>query len=63
MVDQYEPPVFYLNDKEKLVKALGIQLPCEPKDIRILVNGIDLMKSLVIDSIVVTVEKKVEKTQ
>lgn len=58
MADDYQPPVFYLSDKEKLVKSLGIQLNCEPKDIKILVNGVDIAKSLIIDTVVITVEKK-----
>jgi hypothetical protein len=59
LADEYQSPVFYMNDKEKLVKALGIQLNCEPKDIKILVNGIDILKTLIIDSVVIMIEKKV----
>jgi len=58
MVDEYQSPVFYMSDKEKLVKTLGIQLNCEPKDIKILVNGVDISKTLIIDSVVITIEKK-----
>lgn len=55
---EYQSPVFYLNDKEHLVKALGIQLDCVPGEIKILVNGVDIVKSLIIDSVVITIEKK-----
>lgn len=58
MPDDYSSPVFYLSDKEKLVKALGIQLNCDPKDIKILINGVDIGKTLIIDTVTILIEKK-----
>lgn len=58
MADEYNPPLFYANDKEKLVKALGIQLNCDIKDLQILVNDVELGKSMIIDKIMIIVKKK-----
>lgn len=52
-----EEEVFSLSDKENIVKALGVKVHCEPKDIRIYVNGVDLSKNLVIQEIRIVIDK------
>lgn len=52
-----EEEVFSLNDKDGVVKALGVKVHCEPKDIRIFVNGVDLSKNLVIQEIRIVINK------
>ena len=38
-------------------KALGMKVHCQPKDIRILVNGVDITKNLVIEEIRIVIDK------
>lgn len=56
--DDYQPPLFYASDKEKLVKALGVQLNVDCKDLQILVNDVDITKNMIIDKVLIIAKKK-----
>ncbi len=52
-----EKEIFSIDDKAKIVKTLGIEVAAQPKDIHIYINGAgkDLMKTIVLDSLLITV--------
>lgn len=52
-----EEELFLLSDKDKVVKALGLKVHCQPKDVRIFVNGRDLTRNLVIEEIRIVIDK------
>jgi len=54
-----EQEVFSTSIKDNLVKALGLKVDCVPKELHIYVNGQDITKSVVLEEIRITYEKKV----
>lgn len=56
-----EEEVFVAKDNGD-VKALGVKLNCTPNDLHIYVNGVDITKTVVLEEIRITVERK-EKQQ
>jgi hypothetical protein len=53
-----EDEIFRASEKEKQVKALGILVNCNLQDLHIYVNGVDIAKTVVLEEVRVTVEKK-----
>jgi hypothetical protein len=53
-----EEELFIASDKDKAVKALGVKVNCNIMDLHIYVNGVDITKTVVLEEIRVTVEKK-----
>ncbi len=60
-VAENERELFCIEEKIKLVKALGIQIDANPDDVHIYVNGKDLMKNVVLDTLLVTVSEPKKK--
>lgn len=56
-IPENEKELFCIDDRAKIVKALGIEVAASPKDIHIYINGAgkDLMKTIVLDSLLITV--------
>jgi hypothetical protein len=59
-----EEELFSIDDKTKLVKALGIEIVAKSSDVHIYVDGKDVLSQLVFDKIVITanVRKAVDPT-
>ncbi len=53
-----EEELFRAVDKDKLVKALGVKVNCTLADLHIYVNGVDITKTLILEEVKVTLEKK-----
>ncbi len=53
-----EEELFSALDKDKIVKALGVKVNCALADLHIYVNGVDITKTLILEEIKVTFEKK-----
>jgi len=51
--------VFYA-DKDGNVEALGMKLDAKPDELKILINGVDITESVLLERIEIVVEKKVE---
>lgn len=46
--------IFSVEDKTKLVKAIGIDIAVRPEDLHIYVNGKDILKHFVLDTFLIT---------
>jgi len=53
-VPSSETELFHMDDTRKIVLALGIQQAFKPEDLHIYINGNDIMKTSVVDAIVIT---------
>jgi len=51
--------VFYA-DKDGTVEALGVKLDAKPNELRILINGVDISESVLLERIEIVVEKEEE---
>jgi hypothetical protein len=56
-----EREILVVDDKVKLVKALGIEVNCKPEDLHVLINGVDIMEVSVIETIRITYTEKKEE--
>ena len=53
-----EEEIFLTNSSDKLVKILGMTTTHKVEELHVYVNGVDITKSVVIDLLKITVEKK-----
>ena len=53
-----EEEIFFTNASDKLVKILGMATTHKVEELHVYVNGVDITKSVVIDLLRITVEKK-----
>jgi len=51
--------VFYA-DKDGIIEALGMRLDANLDELKILINGVDITESVLLERIEIVVEKKVE---
>lgn len=51
--------VFYA-DKDGKVEVLGMKLDAKPDDLRILINGVDISESILLERVEIVVEKEEE---
>jgi hypothetical protein len=59
-VESLEQEIFVAASKEGLVKALGVQVNCKLQDLRILVNGVDITRTVVLEEVRIVIEAKGE---
>ena len=62
-VPENEKELFSANDKatdvtKKTVKTLGVEIAAKPADLRIYVNGVDIMECIVLDTLLITIPSK-----
>ena len=43
-----EEEILIVDTVNKKIKALGIELNAEPKDLKVLINGVDILKNIVV---------------
>ena len=53
-----EEEIFLTNAADKLVKILGMTTTHKVDELHVYVNGVDITKSVVLDVLKITVEKK-----
>ena len=49
-----EEELFSVDDKTKIVRALGVELVAKPQDLHVYVDGRDILKQMVYDEIRIT---------
>jgi hypothetical protein len=57
-VKELEEEIFLTNAADKQVKILGMTTTHKVEELHVYVNGVDITKSVVLDVLKITVEKK-----
>ena len=52
-----------VDEKRKMIRVQGIETPFKPDDLQILVNGVDIMETIVLDSLLIIVKKNPSQPQ
>lgn len=56
-----EEEIFSASSKDRIIKALGIRVAANLEDLHVYVNGVDIVKSVVLEEVRITMNRKEEK--
>jgi hypothetical protein len=56
-----EEEIFVASSKDRIVKALGIRVAANLEDLHVYVNGVDIVKSVVLEEVRITTNRKEQK--